>query len=261
VHRVGDWFRSADVSKGSSSSGTRKAPEAFPAAGPTQAPDSISPFATNNEIEFIGAGPVGLWTANQMKLMDPELAIGMIEKRDAYTRPRPLTIEKDNFENCEKDQYGIISGIYQDLVKNPKMPINALETRLDDLRARLGIEKIIVSDDTDDIVRIVVRSNPNLKLLVGSDGLRGTVNEKAFGPNNVVRQELSYAAFVNYKVNGEVTRLEGRKELLAARLASKTKLIDERVRTYDQKNNSTAVNLEMMIKKDAYDKLRKKYKK
>lgn len=56
----------------------------------TVSPDTVSPH-----IIFVGAGPVGLWTAIQMKLLQPFAVILMLEKHAVY---RPCSLANGPYD-------------------------------------------------------------------------------------------------------------------------------------------------------------------
>jgi 2-polyprenyl-6-methoxyphenol hydroxylase-like FAD-dependent oxidoreductase len=49
-------------------------------------------------VAFIGAGPVGLWTALQLKLLRPLWHIAMIERHEKYVRSHVLRVSSQSFE-------------------------------------------------------------------------------------------------------------------------------------------------------------------
>ena len=47
----------------------------------------------SNEIVFVGAGPIGLWTAVQIKLQRPDVTIIFKEKKEVYSRLHTLFLD------------------------------------------------------------------------------------------------------------------------------------------------------------------------
>lgn len=44
-------------------------------------------------VVVVGGGPVGLWTASQLKLSTPHLNVVILEKRDTYVREHTLKLD------------------------------------------------------------------------------------------------------------------------------------------------------------------------
>ena len=49
--------------------------------------------AVRDTVVIVGGGPVGLWTASQLKLSTPSLNVVVLEKRDTYVREHTLKLD------------------------------------------------------------------------------------------------------------------------------------------------------------------------
>src|SRR4051794_27571662 len=59
------------------------------------------------DVVFVGAGPVGLWTAIQLKILQPKLNILMLEKYEKYQRNHVLRVSPASFKHSVKDEIPI----------------------------------------------------------------------------------------------------------------------------------------------------------
>ncbi len=50
------------------------------------------------DVVFVGAGPVGLWTAVQLKLASPQTKVLMLEKYTAYQRSHVLQVDQASYK-------------------------------------------------------------------------------------------------------------------------------------------------------------------
>ncbi|HRE30351.1 MAG TPA: hypothetical protein PLD88_00115, partial [Candidatus Berkiella sp.] len=56
-----------------------------------------------SDVIVVGAGPVGLWSAIQLKLYNPTLNILMLEKHSEYQRSHTVKIDSESFKNSHPD--------------------------------------------------------------------------------------------------------------------------------------------------------------
>src|SRR6478672_8952045 len=87
------------------------------------------------DIIFIGAGPVGLFTAIQTKLYDPNLDVVMFEKHAEYQRKHVLLIDKTSYVGSHQDQR------FQEILAELIGPVrtNKLEEQLLSFAHSIGI--------------------------------------------------------------------------------------------------------------------------
>lgn len=209
-----------------------------------------------NEVVFVGAGPIGLWTAIQIKLQRPETDIVFKEKKEEYTRSHTLLLKPTSFVGCLEDDTGVIRSIIQQLEENPHIRTNDLEQRLKALAIGLGIR--IDTHAVESIERDVLVDHPEAAMVIGSDGVRSKVHAEIFGDEvntdgaNTQRVALAYAAQIKYSVNGAVAQdsaLFQTYPLLkhSNHLAS--------VNVGKLKDGKTPITIQFVIDKDTYDQI------
>lgn len=206
-----------------------------------------------NEIVFVGAGPLGLWTAIQVKLQRPDLDIVFKEKKEIYTRTHTLLLKPGSLDGCVKDQSGVIEGIISDLKANPHIRTNELENRLKILARELGIR--IDQCNVENVKRDILQEYPQAALIIGSDGVRSKLRKEIFGDENVERMPLAYAAQIKYSVQGEALR---ENQLLDTypRLKHSNYLASLNVGKISE--GKTPVTIQLFIDQATYDQIRDK---
>ena len=89
-------------------------------------------------VVFVGAGPVGLWTAVQFKTANPQAPVLMFEKHARYKRSHVLRVEKTSFDEAFAPPGSLLSTF---IAQTPSVVrTDELETSLQHLATQLGIE-------------------------------------------------------------------------------------------------------------------------
>lgn len=157
-----------------------------------------------NQIIFVGAGPIGLWTALQLKLQRLDFEIIFQEKYTRYKRTHTLKLEHTSFAGCIYDEKGIIKNIVAKLKKNPHIRTDSFEGELSQLARSLGIS--IEYKSIKNIEQDILKEYPNADMIIGADGVRSIVREQIFGLDNVERTPLAYAAQIKYVVKDDALK-------------------------------------------------------
>ncbi len=133
---------------------------------PAAAPPSIPPC----DVLFIGAGPVGLWTAVQLKIRAPHLNVVMLEKYAVFQRKHVVLLNARSLWFMPSDKR------LKQFAKNLPHAIrtNDLEDRLSKLAQEIGIQVII--EAVTDVAIVVEKYKP--LCVVGSDGSHSIVRKK-----------------------------------------------------------------------------------
>ena len=205
------------------------------------------------EIVFVGAGPIGLWTAIQIKLKNPTIDIVFKEKKEVYTRTHTLLLQPGSFAGCLKDETGIIQGIIAQLKTNPHIRTDLLEESFRALALQLGIKIDIQA--VSDIEKDILNDYPDAALIVGSDGVRSNVRTQIFGKENTVREELAYTAQIKYFVHGNA--LSASKILQDFPLLKQSAYLSS-INIGKQHEGKTPVTIQMKIDKATYEQIRAK---
>jgi 2-polyprenyl-6-methoxyphenol hydroxylase-like FAD-dependent oxidoreductase len=206
-----------------------------------------------NEVVFVGAGPIGLWTAIQIKLQNPQINIVFKERKASYSRTHTLLLKPESFHGCVKDEMGVIQSIIDQLKMNPHIRTNELEKSLRNLALNLGI--IIDLKEVNDIDQDVLKEHPEAALIIGSDGVRSKVRTQVFGDENTVKEELAYSAQIKYSVKGEAVRAE---KIFETYPLLKHSNYVSFINVGKQKDGTTPVTIQFIIDKKTYELIRAK---
>lgn len=127
------------------------------------------------DVLFVGAGPVGLWTAVQLKIIAPHLHVVMCEKHTEYQRKHVMMLLQASLRgrptkhmSPEAQELDAFASALPKAVRT-----NVLEDGLTGMARRLGI--VIVHLKVESLHDAVGRFKP--RLVVGSDGSHSTVRD------------------------------------------------------------------------------------
>jgi 2-polyprenyl-6-methoxyphenol hydroxylase-like FAD-dependent oxidoreductase len=146
-------------------------------------------------VVLVGAGPVGLWTAVQIKVMRPELSVLLLEKHAEYQRSHVLRVSASSFVLAPADARvrALVAGV------PAVIRTNDLEDRLlrlaHELRVRIEIRAVASVDE-------VLCDFPSARVVIGSDGARSIVRRSAFGDALAVNRVLQSIVDLKYEVEG-----------------------------------------------------------
>lgn len=154
----------------------------------------------SNEIVFVGAGPIGLWTAIQIKLQRPDIHIVFKERHRVYKRLHTLHLKDSSLNGSIEDNTGVIAGLQSQLKDNPHIRTNILESDLLDLAKALNIQ---IDYQKIGNIEEILREYPNPAMIIGADGAKSKTRTQVFGQDNSEKRALAYAAQIKYSVQGE----------------------------------------------------------
>ncbi|WP_230849157.1 hypothetical protein [Legionella saoudiensis] len=194
------------------------------------------------DIIFIGAGPIGLLGAIQLKLQCPEINIIMFEKYEDPVRKHAMYVQQKSFSGMNRSK-----GFGEVLDAIPsKVIISDLEIILREFAQKIGID--IKYQEVNDF-KTLKNQYPNTHYFVGSGGLRGIIHPQVFLNKNQINEVLRYAVEVKYKAVGEVRTLNQLTELPGV-LANTDHVVSEYVGHL--KDDLTPVSLRIFISEDDY---------
>ncbi|WP_454785073.1 hypothetical protein [Legionella sp. WA2024007413] len=189
------------------------------------------------DIIFIGAGPIGLLGAIQLKLQFPEKEILMFEKYEEPIRNHAMYVEQSSFAGMDRSK-----GFGEVLDSIPsKVIISDLEKKLRGFATSIGI-KIQYQEIKD--FNELKRQHPDTEYFVGSGGLRGIVHPQVFNGEDQINEPLRYAVEVKYKASGATRPLNKVTELPGV-LAYTNHLVSEYVGHL--KDDLTPVSLRIFV--------------
>jgi 2-polyprenyl-6-methoxyphenol hydroxylase-like FAD-dependent oxidoreductase len=199
----------------------------------------------NPEILIVGAGPVGLFTAIEMKLLNPALKIKILDRNKEYSRHHILRLEKNSL---------IKSLTYKtfDAVKklNGFVPTSDIESTFLQIAKDLGIE-IETGVKVDDCSALLKRF-PSAHTIIGADGAHSVVRKQLFGDKKIVDTNLQYIVEIKYKAKGKTSLLPPL--TYGPALGQVPYFISENVGK--EKEGSTPISLFVFVDKATYQEIR-----
>ncbi|WP_244940954.1 hypothetical protein [Legionella sainthelensi] len=194
------------------------------------------------DVIFIGAGPIGLLGAIQLKLQFPEKEILMFEKYEIPIRNHAMYVEQSSFAGMDKrNGFGeILESIHS------KVIISDLEKKLREYATSIGIK--IQYQEVKDLNELK-KLYPETDYFVGSGGLRGIIHPQVFNGENQINEPLRYAVEVKYKASGTTRALNKVTELPGV-LAYTKHLVSEYVGHL--KEGQTPISLRVFIDESTY---------
>jgi hypothetical protein len=195
------------------------------------------------DVVFIGAGPIGLYTAIQTVLHNPKVKIHFFERQEKYTRNNSVQIDSESFLNAHHDPE--FRAIIESWGKS--VPTLKLEGQLLEKAKRLGIE---VENLKIEHPQQIIERFPDVKVIVASDGAHSLMRQSFIPEDQLGAKDLQFIAQVKYRVKGEARRLKQWTEALP--LLSKVKhLVLESVGKKNDENESP-VTLNIVLPESEY---------
>lgn len=169
------------------------------------------------DIVIIGAGPVGLWNAIQIKKRCPNWEVQMYEKYEAYQRSHVLRLDhwslllygKNNQNEYEKKFYEEVTGlglfeIAAKAASSLYIKTHDLEASLKNYAQNLGI-KITLKNitSTDEAMQL----HPECNQFIASDGAHSKMRIDLLGENDKDTEDLQNIVEVKYQIKGSTQTL------------------------------------------------------
>lgn len=197
------------------------------------------------DIVIVGAGPVGLFTAIEMKLLNPDLQIKILDRNKEYSRHHILRLEEESLQN---------SKTYQtfDAVKKLHgfVPTSEIETTFLKIAQDLGM-------DFETGVKIshcptLLNQFPTAHTIIGADGAHSIVRRQLFDDKKIVDTTLQYIVEIKYKAKGKTSLLPTL--TYGSALGQVKHFISENVGK--EKDGFTPVSLFVFVDEDTYKEIR-----
>lgn len=195
------------------------------------------------DVLFVGAGPVGLMTAIQLKLFNPGCSILMLEKYEVYQRRHPLQLDDGSFIDTHPDP------AFQELLRGLPGSIrtNELEEVLLKFARDLGI--VIEHTHVKDCAALP-KQYPSAKMIIGSDGSHSEVHRQVFGHEYQMNRTMQYIAEVKYEVEGRTRYLNKLTEVGPVTTYAKHFVAEYVGR---EKEGKTPVSIRIFTDEDTYE--------
>ncbi|RUR13277.1 NAD(P)/FAD-dependent oxidoreductase [Legionella sp. km772] len=197
------------------------------------------------DVIFVGAGPVGLYTAIQAKLYNPALTILMLERDSEYKRTHVLNIDKKAHLGSHPDaRLQEVLAQLEGLV-----PTLEIENRLKALAKSLGIH---FNYEKVDHVDLLTQRYPSANTIIGADGAHSIVRREIF--RDIKRDEKSMQYIIEVKYH---SKKNTRKLNFLEYFQALTQINHLAVESVGKENNdATPVTLAFFTDKETYEALR-----
>lgn len=195
----------------------------------------------NTDIVFVGAGPVGLWTAVQSKIINKKLNIILLDKHSEYQRTQHLRVDPSALKGIPDDKE--LNALCSEWKKKKFIPIKEIETKLKKIAQKHGI---IIKHQEVKNAHELKKTYPKARVIVGADGAWSTVRRQVFGDVKKVDQPQEYLVQIRYKVKDPLEQLRGSNKM---RIMKVTKTVVEE--NISKKTNE--VSLRFFIDKKTYE--------
>ncbi len=171
------------------------------------------------DIVIIGGGPVGLWSAIQLKKRDPALDVQIYERYEEYRRSHILKLEHRALMLYSKSVYDLpeakfvaaVTGdnpakIAKSAIDGEQVYIrtNDLETALKTYAHDLGIN---ISYEKIDSPEEAEARHPECKNFIAADGAHSTMRKALMGENATKDYPLQYVVEIKYEAAGKARPL------------------------------------------------------
>jgi hypothetical protein len=157
-------------------------------------------------VVIVGAGPVGLYFAKELKKRDSKVGILIIDRFATYSRHHYIKIER-HFLNTSTQAHAVFSNlkVYTPLALVPTSVISATKTM-----SIMDLEKLWREEaETLGVLFKVARVEdpisleheyPQANMFIGADGSKSVVRSKLFGNKKTLQTDLQYMVEFKYSV-------------------------------------------------------------
>lgn len=198
------------------------------------------------DVIVIGAGPVGLKTAIELKLRSPHLSIVILEKYEEYQRKNVVSVESSSMTGSHPNpEY---QAILNSLIGNT--PTSTIESKLKAFALKIGIT--IKNEKVED-TQLLQKQYPEAKVIIGADGSHSIIRKQIF-EGKKSKQNLQYAAEIKFEVSGKTRPFSLWSEVHQPLLKA-NHLVVEQVGK-QKENGNTPVTLRIFIDKSTFDGMR-----
>jgi 2-polyprenyl-6-methoxyphenol hydroxylase-like FAD-dependent oxidoreductase len=171
-----------------------------------------------NELVCIGGGPVGIWTAIQIKKRNPKTNITIYERFETYQRSHVLRLDywsltlyaKVLGDSFEKDFLKEVANTTMNKIKlNPTKSVfiktNDLEIALKKYAQNLGIniiyKKVLTIEEVESL-------HPNCKHFIAADGANSAFRKQLLGEDDMKKKALQHIIEMKYSVTNKTSKIK-----------------------------------------------------
>lgn len=212
----------------------------------------------NTRVAIIGAGPIGLIYAFSIKHLNPDIEVIVYEKYPEYQRTHNLRTNPKSLEtlvNLTQLNNPLLNKLLTDLKSNNVIRTNKLQKTFEQVAKEKGVIIKTKEIKKENLNETLFDENNPFNLIIGSDGTHSLLSEELFSPDNQIKYPFDYVLQLRYEIKGE------KRPVHASKLNFKQLMIyhgvtgDEHIGEYDPETKSTPVTTQIMISKEAFQKL------
>lgn len=232
-----------------------------PEQADTPAEATASPKGKPADVVIIGGGPVGLWTAVQVKKRRPEAHVRVYERYAEYQRSHILRLENFSMnvyakKNGDEAEAAFLQEVLGEKLANSFkaaagagtvfIRTNDLEHALKEHARALGIETVLRRIDTP---QQAMDENPSCKTFIAADGAHSKMRTALLGEEAVTDYPMQYVVEIKYQAEGRAGTLDFLGDQYKA-----NKLLSNMVFEYvgREKEGKTPVTLRFFVDADTY---------
>jgi 2-polyprenyl-6-methoxyphenol hydroxylase-like FAD-dependent oxidoreductase len=204
-------------------------------------------------VVIVGAGPIGLLNAIGILSQNPEAKVVLLEKYEEYQRKHVLSTDYKQLEKYVEasNNNPALVNLCDRIKENKFIRTNELEGALLKEAERLGAKRIIKKGGVTNLENLY-SEYPESKLIIGADGTKSTISEKAFGKENSQKFPYDYVLQFRYEVDGDAQEVA---------MSSQVKLMQSYGVTLSEyvgrkgENGKTPITTQFMITKEQFNEL------
>lgn len=217
------------------------------------------------DIVIVGAGPVGLWTAIQLKKRMPNALIRIYERHEVYQRSHVLRLDHWSLMLYASTAYDgpekafvrevtgkSLTGLKTQFAKSLYIRTNDLEAALSRYAQELGVEVVIQKIEGK---RHVEELHPECTLFIAADGAHSPLRTELFGKDCLEYDALQYV--VEVKCEEAASTAERALKLGTGQLWKLNKKLGHTAAEYvgKQRNGKVPVTLRLFLNEGEYSRL------
>lgn len=214
------------------------------------------------ETVIIGAGPVGLWTAIQIKKRSPDTVVTIYERYEKYQRSHVLRLDhwsmilygKTKRDNFETQFINEVTGksrksMKMEFTKSLYIKTNDFEQALKNYCKNLNINIVIQKVNS---FKEIEKLHDNCCHFIAADGAHSLIRNELLGSDALDTKPLQYIIELKFHVPHKTKKTKNLKDLLSLNIENQY-MNFEYVGKF--KNNETPITARFFLTKELFEKI------